>query len=651
MKYLFPPSFTPYASEYQTVYDSYDTRPTRLAAEVDNAMVQGWVDDGVWPKLDAIWILANHAEGLDSLRNWKQPAGGPSLMDPGKGVFTEITDPLVDVGKGVFTEITDDLITNGGFDTDTWWSKSVPEVTISGGTANFDNTGGSIYKSGVLTVGKIYRVIYTVDEYTAGTVATLCGTTAGTNRTSEDTYSEVLLCAGNTVFYVDGIGSFTGKIDDVSVIEQNIESWVKNGTNIIENDGGTLKTTFVDNANGAHVYLRETKDLNTDLVVGKWYRIRVRAKVNAGASVILRIGSVGYNFATITSESYAWYEGVFEANHATACNLTFNGMGGSEIIWVDEWTLVEQNVESWDVYGTNTIENDAGALKITWVDTIWGAYHEFKAVNDINTDLTIGKTYKVRVRAKKNSGDPMVNVGGYGVNVDSGSLTTDFEWYEIIFVAAHATGMAIRCRYMSAGEIVWIDEWDVQEWTNATVVGSPVHTIWEGYQGDGSAVINLNWNPTVNGVNYTLNSATLGLYSRTDINEDTIDMGVRESTDYSYVVTRWGDNLYNRMNSAGFRNQTSLDSRGMFINTRNDATDVQSYYNKTLRIDASAASTSIPNGSIYLMAYNLVGSGPLLHTNRQYSLAVAGGGFTQTDVDSLVDRFETRMDYYNKGVI
>jgi len=67
--------------EYEDVYDSYLAKPTDADAWVDNTMIEGWVDDEVWAKIDGIWILANHAAGADSLRNWITPANTATVYN------------------------------------------------------------------------------------------------------------------------------------------------------------------------------------------------------------------------------------------------------------------------------------------------------------------------------------------------------------------------------------------------------------------------------------------------------------------------------------------------------------------------------------------------------------------------------------------
>ena len=52
-----------YGAEYQAIYDAYVNDPGDANALIDDTMVTGWVADGVWAKLDGIWVLANHITG------------------------------------------------------------------------------------------------------------------------------------------------------------------------------------------------------------------------------------------------------------------------------------------------------------------------------------------------------------------------------------------------------------------------------------------------------------------------------------------------------------------------------------------------------------------------------------------------------------
>jgi len=113
-----------------------------------------------------------------------------------------------------------ELVANGGFDTDTDWTKG-DGWTIGSGIASKIATGGntSINQVGQGTVvGKSYICTYTVSNYSAGTAQVLCGgATLGALRSANGTYSEVLTAAGSDTIGVLGSSGFIGSIDNVSI--------------------------------------------------------------------------------------------------------------------------------------------------------------------------------------------------------------------------------------------------------------------------------------------------------------------------------------------------------------------------------------------------------------------------------------------------
>ena len=112
------------------------------------------------------------------------------------------------------------VIVNSTFDTDTWWNKG-DGCTIAGGKGVMTAATG-VFSSPASTVeiGKTYKITFTVSDITLGSCKIRCGFTWGTARAVNGTYTEILLCAGNTVFYVSGIApANTLKVDDLIVQE------------------------------------------------------------------------------------------------------------------------------------------------------------------------------------------------------------------------------------------------------------------------------------------------------------------------------------------------------------------------------------------------------------------------------------------------
>ena len=185
---------------------------------------------------------------------------------------------------------------------------------------------------------------------------------------------------------------------------------------------------------------------------------------------------------------------------------------------------------------------------------------------------------------------------------------------------------------------------------DATAVHAPAFVALEGFTGDGTNdYIDCNWNPSTNGINYVLDSATVGGYNRTNTNVGTEGGSISGSR--IYLWTRSAATLYLMLNqNAGGIGTANADSRGMYINSRTASNVIKAYKNKVAIINDTTVSTTIPNLNIYSLGINSTGA---LYepTTKQVSLFFAGSGFVQGDVDNMTDRFETYMDSNGKGVI
>ena len=119
-----------------------------------------------------------------------------------------------------------ELTTNGGFDTDSDWTKG-GGWTITGGEANANNIGSSYLFQTIsnLVVGKTYSVTYTITSYTTGDVVSGIGNllgSRGTTRNAAGTYTDIITFDTNTsnkYFGVFANNNFTGKIDNISIKE------------------------------------------------------------------------------------------------------------------------------------------------------------------------------------------------------------------------------------------------------------------------------------------------------------------------------------------------------------------------------------------------------------------------------------------------
>jgi hypothetical protein len=63
-----------FSAEYQTVYDSFTTKPSDAVAVAQNTMVAALVAAGVWVKLDIFYLFAQESNGDgEALKNWLNP--------------------------------------------------------------------------------------------------------------------------------------------------------------------------------------------------------------------------------------------------------------------------------------------------------------------------------------------------------------------------------------------------------------------------------------------------------------------------------------------------------------------------------------------------------------------------------------------------
>ena len=138
------------------------------------------------------------------------------------------------VQNGDFSEEGSELITNGGFDTDSNWSKGTG-WSISNGLAVSSESAQSISQVFNIEEGKTYKVSFEIKNYQSGKVKAQFGggtPAQGIFNSSNGVYTEYFTALqGNNRLNFKGQGSdvFTGSIDNVSVKEVGQNWTVTNG--------------------------------------------------------------------------------------------------------------------------------------------------------------------------------------------------------------------------------------------------------------------------------------------------------------------------------------------------------------------------------------------------------------------------------------
>jgi hypothetical protein len=181
----------------------------------------------------------------------------------------------------------------------------------------------------------------------------------------------------------------------------------------------------------------------------------------------------------------------------------------------------------------------------------------------------------------------------------------------------------------------------------------PTFVAFEGFTESGSAgqKLDTSWQAAFPGNNYVQNSASYGIYIRTDVDETEPDMGELDSSSIAGIITRNSNILSASINESSMQTVANTDSKGLYIVNRDSSVTNQIYKNKSLISSPNTASTGLPGQSFWVC--NAYRSPPFaaVPTTKQTSMAFTGGSLGQTDVNNLTDAFETYMDYNGKGII
>ena len=124
------------------------------------------------------------------------------------------SEGLIEVASVLGSE----LVVNGDFATDSDWTKGTG-WTISGGTANSDNSGSgtrNLRQDDILEVGKTYEIKFDLN-ITSGTLYLIFGGTLGLSQSQS--YTLTRTSTSTDLVFRNSIGNFIGSIDNVSVKE------------------------------------------------------------------------------------------------------------------------------------------------------------------------------------------------------------------------------------------------------------------------------------------------------------------------------------------------------------------------------------------------------------------------------------------------
>lgn len=225
------------------------------------------------------------------------------------------------------------------------------------------------------------------------------------------------------------------------------------------------------------------------------------------------------------------------------------------------------------------------------------------------------------------------------------------------FITSLKTGLGIT-NLSDAFDIMYILAGETQESSlrnfvkrahDGTAVNSPTFTALEGFAGDGlTSYLNSNYNPTTHRVNYSQNSASVGIYKRAGTS---LIAGTNNFINNSNNVLIQSTGSYVKINRFSWWVATGgSDLNGIHILTRT-ASNNENYYQNGTKYSVTANSlTGVPNLNLFIGAADS-GAGAISFSVGQASLFFAGKLVTDANESVIRTAFEAYMDANGRGVI
>lgn len=185
---------------------------------------------------------------------------------------------------------------------------------------------------------------------------------------------------------------------------------------------------------------------------------------------------------------------------------------------------------------------------------------------------------------------------------------------------------------------------------DGTAYNAPTFESLAGFTGDGATTyIDTNFNPTTHGVNYTLNSASFAVYVLTDVDENSVDIGIDDGNNDAFLYSRY-ITCNTRINDSGSDFNTNADSRGFYIVSRTASNARAAYKNGALLGSDTRVSTALPNVNFGVMArINFLGGQGQYVTRQIGGIVYIGGGLDATEQLALTTAVNTYMTSNSKN--
>jgi hypothetical protein len=163
--------------------------------------------------------------------------------------------------------------------------------------------------------------------------------------------------------------------------------------------------------------------------------------------------------------------------------------------------------------------------------------------------------------------------------------------------------------------------------SSCTAVNSPSFLADRGFAGDGStSYLSTGLNPSLGGTHFSLNDATLFVWSLTDLNASAADIGSGTST---RLLARSSGSLGARANASGTTTVTVADSLGLVGWSRRSAAGHDFFRGGSVVASPVQASGSISSDAVR------IGAAGSTYSARRLAVAGVGAGFETGHVAAL----------------
>jgi len=218
----------------------------------------------------------------------------------------------------------------------------------------------------------------------------------------------------------------------------------------------------------------------------------------------------------------------------------------------------------------------------------------------------------------------VVSRGGVVTNAEKARLTTfendlgtDILEFDRLWIHGLSNNIAARTSFVNPLSTI------------ITAVNSPIFTPNQGYAGGVAMYLNSNFSPAVNGVKYTRNNAGMFVYSRSNSNFDSVEIGNQLGANYSYILTRTALGLVvYALNSTNDTNTAIADSLSLFQVLRTGATPYAIYKRNVQIASVNQASAALINQNYFILSRNTNGA-PTLSSFKQLSAS----GFSSANIN------------------